>query len=323
MPKTLDNSDDLEALLADLSDDDFSLLDEPAKPAAQPVIEAEPAPVVEKAKRTRKPKAEVAPEPVAAAAAEEEINLDDLDDLTLDEPKPAVSAELIELAVETGLIDEDTAVALSEPVVKIETTPDDEIDALLAAAEETAPVVIYTDPTPTVKVTAPRYEEKEERFVPESDLRTFIDIDRLKADLDFTETNISLAMTRQASLFAHYSTLAHQAQFQADRADQQVDLIEAQLDQKYRDAFVTAGQKITENMIKAAIIKDEKYQKAMLRKNESKAIAEMVKSAADSFRHRRDMLIQVGADLRQQAQGNVHTKEHPGQAALDRLSARA
>lgn len=316
MPETLNSSDDLEALLAGLTAEDLELLDEPVKPAATPVIEAEPAMVADKPKRTRKTKAEAEPEPVLMPV-EEEINLDDLDDLTLDEPvKVNAAAPEPEVAVEVVA----EAAAELPPIAS-----DDEIDALLAAVEEAPPAVVYVDPTPTVKVTAPRYEEEEERFVPESDLKTFIDIDRLKADLDFTETNISLAMTRQASLFAHYSTLAHQAQFQADRADQQVDLIEAQLDQKYRDAFVTAGQKITENMIKAAIIKDDKYQKAMLRKNEAKAIAEMVKSAADSFRHRRDMLIQVGADLRQQAQGEVRTKEkeHPGHAALEALGRRA
>ncbi len=311
MPETLNSSDDLEALLADLTAEDLELLDEPVKPAATPVIEPEPPLVADKPKRTRRPKAEAEPKPVPV---EEEINLDDLDDLTLDEPVKVNAAEPEPAAVEV------VAEAAAElPVI----ASDDEIDALLAAVEEAPPVVVYVDPTPTVKVTTPRYEEEEERFVPESDLKTFIDIDRLKADLDFTETNISLAMTRQASLFAHYSTLAHQAQFQADRADQQVDLVEAQLDQKYRDAFVTAGQKVTENMIKAAIIKDDKFQKAMLRKNEAKAIAEMVKSAADSFRHRRDMLIQVGADLRQQAQGEVRTKEHPGHAALEALGRRA
>lgn len=314
MPETLNSSDDLEALLAGLTAEDLELLDEPVKPAATPVIEAEPAMVADKPKRTRKTKAEAEPEPVLVPV-EEEINLDDLDDLTLDEPvKVNAAAPEPEVAVEAVA----EAAAELPPIAS-----DDEIDALLAAVEEAPPAAVHVDPTPTVKATVPRYEEEEERFVPESDLKTFIDIDRLKADLDFTETNISLAMTRQASLFAHYSTLAHQAQFQADRADQQVDLVEAQLDQKYRDAFVTAGQKITENMIKAAIIKDDKYQKAMLRKNEAKAIAEMVKSAADSFRHRRDMLIQVGADLRQQAQGNIHTKEHPGHAALEAMTRRA
>lgn len=313
MPETLNSSDDLEALLADLSEIDLDLIDEPVNAVETPVIETAPAPVEVKVKRTRKSKEAVE----APLLPEEEFDLDELAELAssttpVHDANPPVGIE--------------PAIVLSETV----TTPpaatqDDEIDALLAAAEEAPPVVIYTDPTPTVKAHAPRYEEAEERFVPESDLKTFIDIDRLKADLDFTETNISLAMTRQASLFAHYSTLAHQAQFQADRADQQVDLIEAQLDQKYRDAFVTAGQKVTENMIKAAIIKDDKYQKAMLRKNEAKAIAEMVKSAADSFRHRRDMLIQVGADLRQQAQGEVRTKEkeHPGHAALEALGRRA
>ena len=298
MSEIIDNLDDLEALLAELNDSDLEELSEP-KPAA------------------KKPEPEPEPEPVKEA----EVELDDLDVLSelddLDdpveqkpepqpEPEPEPEPENV-IAAHTPTEEEEVAeLSLVEEGIGDET---DEVDALIAAAS--------AEPANP----APRREEPNQdvRFVPETELRTFIDPDRLSNDLAFTQTNISLAMTRQASLFAHYSMLAHQAQFQADRADQQVDLIEAQLDQTYRDAFTTAGVKVTENAIKAAIIKDSKYQKAVLRKNEAKAIAEMVKSAADSFRHRRDMLIQVGADLRQEAQGAVRTKEHPGKAALERM----
>lgn len=312
MSQTLNSSDDLEALLAELSDADLELLEEAsAQPLATPVIEMEPVADKPKLKRTRKSKE--APAEVAGDASLdiELIDLDDLDDLTLDDTATVAAPAPVEAAPEPVVVE-----ASPEPVVQ-PAPVDEEIDALLAAAEVEAAQAVSIAATSVVD------EEPKECFVPESDLRTFLDMDKLKADLEFTETNISLAMTRQAALFAHYSTLAHQAQFQADRADQQVDLVEAQLDQKYRDAFATAGQKVTENMIKASIIKDDKYQKAMLRKHEAKAIAEMVKSAADSFRHRRDMLIQVGADLRQQAQGAVRTQEHPGQAALEALGRRA
>lgn len=308
MSETLSNVDELEQLLADLSDTDLlDLVDE--KPAPAPVAK-----------------------PVVTAESEvDDIDLALLDELEAVEAKPVVEPqpEMVvaepkrrgrkkaEAIVEpaTPLAPEVTIVEPTDQAESVTLGDDAEIDALLSAAAESV--------TPEAPVATAASSAPEEGFKPESDLRTFLDADKLRADLEFTETNISNAMTRQAALFAHYSTLAHQAQFQADRADQQVDLVEAQLDQRYRDAFASAGTKVTENMIKASIIKDEKYQKALLRKHEAKAIAEMVKSAADSFRHRRDMLIQVGADLRQQAQGGVRVNEHPGHAAMEALSRRA
>lgn len=289
----VENIDELEALLADLAD-----LEEEGEETVVQEAKLEPEKPQEKV-------AEPTDEDVAAL----------IEDLELEEtaaPEPVVEAPVAESNVIEArtLTEEEQAAELA----LIEEGIDDEVEALLEAAaiEEPAPVA-----PATAKPVA-----SDDAFVPESDLRTFINPDKLKADLDFNETNISTAMMKQASLFAHYATLAHQAQFQADRADQQVDLVEAKLYQQYRDSFAAAGEKPTEAMIRASITKDDRYQKALLRKSEAKAIADMVKAAADSFRHRRDMLIQVGADLRQEILGGVRTKEttHPGRAALDRLA---
>lgn len=213
-----------------------------------------------------------------------------------------------------------------EPVVKAEPILDDdaEIDALLdAAVSAKAPEPEPEKPKKTAKagsaasaITPPATTFA---FAPSNALSTFIDELQLRQDLEFTEATISMAMTRQAPLFAHYSTLAHKAQYQADRAKQQVDLVEAQLDQAYRDKFISEGVKASENMVKAAITRDAAYQEAQNKRHEAQAIAEMVKSAADSFRHRRDMLIQVGADLREEKKGSPSTKEHAGQAAMRSL----
>lgn len=292
--------DELEALLAGLDEDIEAIAVAETTPEVEAPKAAEP---VEEIELDEADLAALEEQPVVEKVTAEELAVEELVPET---PQEAViEARKIteeEQAEELKLVEE----GVGEPEI-------DEVEALLAEVEASAPQTKPAEPEP-------KREDALDHFTPESDLRTFIDPDQLKEDLAFTQSNISLAMTRQASLFAHYSMLAHRAQFQADRADQQVDLVEAQLDQKYRDAFATAGTKATENMIKSAIIKDGKYQKAVMRKHEAKAIAEMVKSAADSFRHRRDMLIQVGADLRAEAQGGVRTKEHPGAGALAAMS---
>lgn len=184
---------------------------------------------------------------------------------------------------------------------------DAELDALLAAAPADPTPVATPAPTKPIGVTPTRKAGA---------LNTFIDADKLQEDLKFTENSISLAMTRQAALFAHYARLSADATYQSDRAKQQVELLEAQLNQKFRDSLVAAGTKFTEKSIDAMVISDSSYQAAQERAHEARAIAKMVESATESFRHRKDMLIQVGADLRMEKQGELRMKEHPGQRAV-------
>lgn len=184
---------------------------------------------------------------------------------------------------------------------------DAELDALLAAAPADPTPVATPTPTKPIAVTPTRKAGA---------LNTFIDADKLQEDLKFTENSISLAMTRQAALFAHYARLSADATYQSDRAKQQVELLEAQLNQKFRDSLVAAGTKFTEKSIDAMVISDSSYQAAQERAHEARAIAKMVESATESFRHRKDMLIQVGADLRMEKQGELRMKEHPGQRAV-------
>jgi hypothetical protein len=192
---------------------------------------------------------------------------------------------------------------------------DAELEALLATVSAPAPVAGPTTPPVGRAGSAPKVTPTTKSGA----LNTFIDADKLQEDLHFTETSINMAMTRQAALFAHYARLSADATYQADRAKQQVELLEAQLNQRFRDSMVAAGTKFTEKSIDAMVISDSSYQAAQERAHEAKAIASMVASAADSFRHRKDMLIQVGADLRLEKQGELRMKEHPGQRALDNM----
>lgn len=255
---------------------------------------------------------------------------DELADVPFDEEetKPATAGKtvedvtdeelnaLVELVDETDkVISKATKVVpdtLIEPgVAKPAETSDPELDALLAGVEAApTPKPVVTAPVKPVAVTATKKAGA---------LNTFIDADQLQRDLHFTEATINDGMTRQAALFAHYARLSADATYQSDRAKQQVDLLEAQLNQRFRDAMIAAGTKFTEKSIDAMVIQDSSYQAAQERAHEAKAIASMVASAADSFRHRKDMLIQVGADLRLEKQGELRMKEHAGERALAQL----
>ena len=231
----------------------------------------------------------------AQAAQTQVIKGDDVDELLADLDKTGKSPT----PTQQAQIEEEVAARADQA-------------ALDAALLSGAPVLA---PSPAASI--------ELSFNAKGPLKTFIDPDALQRDLHFTETSISTAMIRQAALFAHYSTLSAQAKFQYDRCKQSVELYQANLDQQLRDDLTTAGTKFTEKVIEAMVLKDSGYQAAITRMHEAKAIASMVDTAADSFRHKKDMLIQVGADLRQQKQGELvmleKTKAHPGAAALEAM----
>ncbi|MEG0063023.1 MAG: hypothetical protein RR740_00320 [Pseudomonas sp.] len=245
--------------------------------------------------------AEVEPEPAPVTTT---ASVDDeLAALIDDEPEPEPTPEPAKTPV--------------EPEPEVELGDDAELEALLSAAPEATPApapVVAPAPTQPLTGAAAAVATRPTK-VKAGALKTFIDADQLQADLAFTTTNISLAMTRQAALFAHYSRLAADATYQSDRSKQQVELLEATLNQRFRDSLITAGTKFTEKSIDSMVIQDASYQEAQERAHEARAIAKMVETAADSFRHRKDMLIQVGADLRMEKQGELRMKEHPGEAA--------
>lgn len=221
---------------------------------------------------------------------------------TIEDVTDAELAELVE-TVETA----DKLIKANNPQAD-----EDELAALLATVE--------VEPAPKPTVSAPAKPVAVTPVVKKAGaLNTFIDADQLQRDLHFTEATINDGMTRQAALFAHYARLSADATYQSDRAKQQVDLLEAQLNQKFRDSMVASGTKFTEKYIDSMVISDSSYQAAQERAHEAKAIASMVASAADSFRHRKDMLIQVGADLRLEKQGELRMKEHAGERALSQL----
>lgn len=272
-------------------------------------IDAVPAPVIEKSEPDEELAGVIDDEPDNRPAVERASRAakDQVLEALANTPEPTSRPELTQADLDKALAE---ANGSGEPT-------DEELDALLSSSgvEVTKPVI----PAPTAAAAPAIATRPSKPVAAAAALRDFIDADQLKADLEFTTTNITFAMTRQAALFAHYSRLAADAQYQADRMKQQVELVEATLNQRIRDGLIAAAMKFTEKTIDNMVMQDTSYQEAASRANEAKAIAKMVDTAADSFRHRKDMLIQVGADLRLEKQGELRTKEHPGEAALRTL----
>jgi hypothetical protein len=141
-------------------------------------------------------------------------------------------------------------------------------------------------------------------------VQEFIDPQKLRDDLEIDPRDLSMSMMRQAGLFAYYCTVAAQAEKQMGQMEQLQEIIEARLDKKVRDAAVAAGTKITEAQVKAQIALEPKAIAIRTAVNKARMVASICKSGADSFRHRRDMMIQLALNDREERKGELRLHEN-------------
>lgn len=168
----------------------------------------------------------------------------------------------------------------------------EDLDAIVSEVlEDEAKPGSFAEPAPSQQAKKPK-------------VLAFINQTALKEDLAFSPNTIDDAMMTQASLFAHYATQAAKAQLQADRLKSQVELVEAMIDKEIRDEANDLSKKITEALVEKSIRLDARYQEAVNNYNEAKMVATMTKSVTEAFTQRRDMLVQIGKDLREERGGS-------------------
>lgn len=140
---------------------------------------------------------------------------------------------------------------------------------------------------------------------PEAKVKTFIRQSELSEDISFSQNNLDSAMMSQPSMFSRYSMVAAKAALQADTFKVALERIEATIDKELRDAAIADGVKTTESGITKSTKLDPRYAKAVQDYNEAKMVAAATKSTTEAFSQRRDMLIQIGKDQREDRLGEL------------------
>lgn len=117
-----------------------------------------------------------------------------------------------------------------------------------------------------------------------------------KKDVTINKTNLSRCMIRQPSLFLKYATIGHRALVDQKRLKMMLERREAYLHRMLAEEH----SRVTEKMLTAKCWDDKEYckvRKMLVRATTSVYIMEQVCRA---FEHRRDMLINVGASVREE-----------------------
>ncbi|PZR92066.1 MAG: hypothetical protein DI537_14670 [Stutzerimonas stutzeri] len=136
-------------------------------------------------------------------------------------------------------------------------------------------------------------------------VRDFIDAAQLKRDLAFTTNDLSSAMMEQSSLFAHYGQLSAEASRQVDVLKMLLENTEAAVYKLLRNEAATKAEKVTEAQLEKSVARHSRVIGMKKALNEAKRIEATGKIAVESFRHRRDMLVQMGLLERVERQGDL------------------
>jgi hypothetical protein len=148
-------------------------------------------------------------------------------------------------------------------------------------------------------------------------VREYVTLEQLKKDVAFNRDDLSTAMMQQAGLFAHYAVLAAKASKQVNNLKTVIEarkgLLDKQIRQSHQDAMraeiegnpKAKPSKVTEAQIEAEMSRHPVMIQFSKLLNEAKLQESLAISAMESFRHRRDMLVQSGLMAREEMKGEV------------------
>jgi len=136
-------------------------------------------------------------------------------------------------------------------------------------------------------------------------IRQFVDPLEMKADLAISTANLSDAMIQQASLFSKYGVLASEASHQVDVVKMLLESTEATVYKLLRDEAVKAGDKVTEAQLEKMVARHSSVTAMKRSLNAAKRIEAQAKTALEAFRHKKDMLVQLGAISREELKGEL------------------
>lgn len=135
----------------------------------------------------------------------------------------------------------------------------------------------------------------------------FVSADQLVADTNLNDTDLNDAFLNQSGLVAYYSTLHAKAAYQTGEFKLKRDVQMARVSKNLREN-PPSDKKLTESALSELVQDDPRVQSiiaAYLRAGEVEAV---LKGAVEALKHRKDMIVQLGASSREEAKGEVRMK---------------
>lgn len=302
--------DELENLMAELEaqNAEIAAAQQAASVAAEPSSNPNP-PADDEVAEVPAAEEPVLEESPSVEAGQDEAATSSIGD---DEELAALEAELEAEQVEqaTGVVTQaaELPVEAVEALTKNGTTIDDapaakiEVTVKVDAGEAVAAIeAAREEPRRPTEATGP------------GNLQHYVDVDRFRDDTRVSEANLDQCMIEQNGLRAYYGAVAARAEAQAARVKAKFEVVEATLYDHHRKELAKTGEKTTEKMVENAVKLDPRWLKAKNMVIEAETIATINKGLVESIKDRRDMIIQLGADRRDEYKGAARVLAEQGQ----------
>lgn len=128
----------------------------------------------------------------------------------------------------------------------------------------------------------------------------FVEYD-LHSELRINEHNLQEDIQQQASKYVYWSSLLAQVRGFLEASELKVEEVKAKYYEPGREHYVTKGvAKPTKDQIESFIVLQPEYQEARQQLIAYQKHEQHLRYIVKAFEQRKDMLIQIGADLRQQ-----------------------
>lgn len=117
---------------------------------------------------------------------------------------------------------------------------------------------------------------------------------------EIEQENISVEYTTQASRLAYLGMLLAKAEVAYEEAKAAKEKTYAETDLAIREDYQTGQVKFTEGTIRAEVLSDKGYQQSEHKEREALLDFKLMRAIVDAMKQRGDMLISLGATLRQE-----------------------
>ena len=129
--------------------------------------------------------------------------------------------------------------------------------------------------------------------------------------------NLNEELARQPALFSRWAVLAVEARAERDKLEEALKVVDAQLDAEFRQEAVETGEKVTEKKLFSKILLDSRHTQAMENCLEARSTADIIQvGAREAFSQRKDCLISLAANLREEFDAELYIKEKKAQEII-------
>lgn len=155
-----------------------------------------------------------------------------------------------------------------------------------------------------------------------------VNLDRVYAlslddDLGIDRAKINDELAEQPSKYAWYATLYEMARNKANICKSQIDTYQAELDRYYREEAAKAGTKITEAGIKAKIDSNDRMNELIDNFNDALKEQGLLFVAVNAFVQRKDMLISIASNMRQEWDSDLRINKEAVRAKIDAMRSKS